>query len=119
MSVLELLCCCLLGLQAVTVVQQSLRTRFWGNVTLALCPSLYEAAVPSRGMLGGMSSLLSTLPFGRSPQELLCPEGGQAPERIHSSPAAVLRWALCSFTSRCVTGKWDLYLGRLGSMDFL
>lgn len=32
----------------------ALRTRSWGNVTLALCPSLYEAAVPSHGTLGGM-----------------------------------------------------------------
>lgn len=75
MSVLELLCCCLLGLHAVAVVQQSLRTRSWGNVTLALCPSLYEAAVPSRGMLGGMSSLLSTLLFGGFPQNFFVPRG--------------------------------------------
>lgn len=77
MSELELLCCCLLGLQAVTVVQQSLRTRSSGNVTLALCPSLYEAAVPSHGMLGGMSSLLSTLASGGSPQNCFGPRGGK------------------------------------------
>lgn len=50
------------------MVQRSLRTRSLGNVSLALCPSLYEAAVPSRGTLGGMSSLLSPLLFGGSPQ---------------------------------------------------
>lgn len=118
MSVLELLCCCLLGLQAVTVVQQSLRTRSWGNVTLSLCSSLYEAAVPSRGTLGGISSLLPTLSFELLKAELLCPEGAKAPERLHPSQAAVLSWALCFFASRCVTRKWHLYLGRLESMDF-
>lgn len=94
MSVLELLCCCLLGLQAVTVVQRSLRTRSWGNVTLARSPSLYEAAVPSRGMLGGMSS--PHTPVWRVAAELFCPEWGKAPERVYPSQAAVLSWALCS-----------------------
>lgn len=76
MSVLELLCCCLLGLQAVTVVQRSLRTRSWGNVTLAWSPSLYEAVVPSRGILGGMSSLHT--PVWRVTAELFCPEWGNS-----------------------------------------
>jgi len=77
MLVLELLRCCLLGLQAVTVVQQSLRTRPWGNVTLALCPFLSEAAVPSRGTSGGMPSLLCTLLFGRSLQNCSVLRGGR------------------------------------------
>lgn len=120
-----LICQCLtcyvavcLGLQAVTAVQLSLRMRCWENVTLTLCPPVHEGAVPSHGTLGWMSSLLHTL-FCWLPAKLLRSKEGKKNLK-EFIPLKLLFWDghFCLFTSRCVTRKWDLYLGKQGSMAF-